>query len=129
MLFFIDSKIHIARLSCKLYRSAYDSIIRMEIIYASGGNELRITPVGELDEHASNGARNSIDGAISKGGYRTVILDMSRLSFMDSTGIGVLVGRFKRFGSSTAFFISSPTQTVDKLLKLSGMYTIMPKIN
>lgn len=100
----------------------------MEIIYAESDSQLRITPVGELDEHAAADARNSIDNMIDRGKYSRIILDMSRLSFMDSTGIGVLVGRYKKFGRISAFFIASPTQTVDKILKLSGIYTIMPKI-
>ena len=101
----------------------------MEIIYVPSGNELRIMPVGELDEHAADDARDSIDNTLTKGKYNKVVLDMSRLSFMDSAGIGVLVGRFKKFGSSAAFYIASPTLPVDKILKLSGIYTIMPKLN
>ena len=99
----------------------------MEIIYSPSENILRITMIGELDECASTDARASIDNMLSNNFFHTVIFDMSKLSFMDSTGIGVLVGRFKQFGKKTVFFVSSPTSTVDKILKLSGIYTIMPK--
>ena len=48
---------------------------------------------------------------------------------MDSTGIGVLVGRYKKFcNKPVAFFIKEPNATVDKILRLSGIYSIMPKI-
>lgn len=100
----------------------------MEIIYSESDSELRITPIGELDEHAAPDARASIDNMLLGGRYSSVVLDMSRLSFMDSTGIGVLVGRYKKFGKTSAFFVASPTPAVDKILKLSGVYTIMPRI-
>lgn len=100
----------------------------MEIIYAETDSELKITPIGELDEHATAGARGSVDNMLERGRYDRVIFDMSKMTFMDSTGIGVLVGRYKKFGANAAFFIMSPSNVVDKTLKLSGIYTITPKI-
>lgn len=100
----------------------------MEVFYNSDGETLRVCLVGELDENTAPALRSSLDSNISAGANR-VILDLSRLKFMDSTGIGVLVGRYKKFhGKSIAFFIEEPNVTVDKILKLSGIYTIMPKI-
>ena len=49
---------------------------------------------------------------------------------MDSTGIGMLIGRYKALKSMRIpLLISSPQNAVDKLLSLSGIYEIMPKIN
>lgn len=100
----------------------------MEVFYDLVGDTLRVCLVGELDEDSAPAIRSSLDNNISAGANR-VIWDLSRLIFMDSTGIGVLVGRYKKFRSrSIAFFIEEPNATVDKILKLSGIYTIMPKI-
>ncbi len=100
----------------------------MEVFYDYTGKTLRASLVGELDEDSAPAIRSSLDANISSGANR-VILDMSRLAFMDSTGIGVLVGRYKKFcNKPVAFFIKEPNATVDKILRLSGIYSIMPKI-
>ncbi len=101
----------------------------MEIIYNNSGTTLRVTCYGELDENSAEKLRKSLDDNITMSQAKRVVLDLSGLSFMDSSGIGVLVGRYKKFvNRPVAFFISRPNLTVDKILKLSGIYTIMPKI-
>ena len=101
----------------------------MEAHYDYSGGTLKVSLSGELDESNAGGLRASLDANIVPQNTKRVILDLSRLSFMDSTGIGVLVGRYKKFRpKSVAFFITEPNATVDKILKLSGIYTIMPRI-
>lgn len=101
----------------------------MEIIYNRSGNTLKVTCYGELDENSAEKLRSSLDDNISASQAKRVIIDLSGLAFMDSSGIGVLVGRYKKFvGRPVAFYIYRPNTTVDKILKLSGIYTIMPKI-
>ena len=47
---------------------------------------------------------------------------------MDSTGIGLLIGRYKRLKPrGVAIFLKSPTAAVDRVLGLSGIYEIMTK--
>jgi stage II sporulation protein AA (anti-sigma F factor antagonist) len=85
---------------------------------------------GELDEHTAPNARQTIDACILQGGFGNVVLDLSNLSFMDSTGIGVLLGRYKKIKKlGLTVCIASPSQQTDKLLKLSGIYQVMPKIS
>lgn len=101
----------------------------MEILYDCSGNTLKVTLWGELDESSAESVRNSLDRNILLSDADRIIFDFSRLSFMDSAGIGVLVGRYKKFAArSVGFFITSPNPTVDKILKLSGIYTIMPVV-
>ncbi len=101
----------------------------MEVHYDRRGSTLTVMLFGELDENSAPTVRNSLDENITPADTKRVVLDLSGLSFMDSTGIGVLVGRYRKFRSkSIAFFISEPNATVDKILKLSGIYTIMPPI-
>ena len=48
---------------------------------------------------------------------------------MDSTGIGVLIGRYKLVkDKGVPIFISSPNKQVDKIFSMTGIYNIMPKI-
>ena len=48
---------------------------------------------------------------------------------MDSTGIGFLIGRYKKLKrSSTPMYIQSPDLAADKILSMSGIYSLIPKL-
>ena len=48
---------------------------------------------------------------------------------MDSTGVGLILGRYKKLKSKNIpLFINEPSQQIDKVLKVSGLYTIIPLI-
>lgn len=85
--------------------------------------------MGELDENSSISIRSLLDDAIDKYEPKTLILDFSKLTFMDSTGIGILLGRYKKFkNKNITIFIKNPSKRVDLILKTAGIYTIMQKI-
>ena len=90
---------------------------------------LYVSMSGELDESAAASVRNDLDAIISRSNFDRVVIDLSKLVFMDSTGIGVLIGRYKKLKSrNTLVFLANPTAAVDKILRLSGIYDIMPKV-
>ncbi|MCL1944792.1 MAG: anti-sigma factor antagonist [Firmicutes bacterium] len=102
----------------------------MKILHFIKDNTLFIQLNGELDEYTANITRNYMDSMISTDGWQQVVLQLQDLSFMDSTGIGVLLGRYKKLKTRGCnAYISSPSSQVDKLLQLSGVYNIMPKIS
>ena len=91
---------------------------------------LQIGLFGELDESHAEYVRDSLDAMFRDRSISEVIIDLSGLSFMDSTGIGVLIGRYKTLKSrGIALKLSRPSRPVDKVLALTGIYNIMPKIN
>ncbi|MBR1925391.1 MAG: anti-sigma factor antagonist [Clostridia bacterium] len=91
---------------------------------------LYLSILGELDEHSAQYIRGELDQKLLNNFYRQVVLDLSGLKFMDSTGIGVLIGRYKKAREKNApMFISNPTSHIDKILKMTAVYDIMPKIN
>ena len=67
----------------------------MNIKTAKVGSNLIISLNGELDESVADFTRKNIDKFILSERFENVIFDMNGLSFMDSTGIGVLLGRYK----------------------------------
>ena len=85
---------------------------------------------GELDECTATKTKNTVDGLIdSNFGLKSVIFDFSKTSFMDSTGIGMLLGRYKKLkADGIAVFISNQSLSVHKILQISGIYDVMPKI-
>ena len=84
---------------------------------------------GELDEHSASHTRITLDDIFSGGEFHQIIIDLSELEFMDSTGIGVLIGRYKKMKSrNIPIFISNPSNQAEKIFKMTGLYDIMPKI-
>ena len=86
---------------------------------------------GELDEHSASNIRNDLDDLFeSEKEFNQVVMDLSELEFMDSTGIGVLIGRYKKLKQyNKPIYISNPSVAAEKIFKLSGLYDIMPKIS
>ena len=84
---------------------------------------------GELDETACASAKILLDACIDRNPSKAVVFDFSELSFMDSSGIGLLIGRFKRLQThSIPVWLANPSSVVDKILRISGLYRLMPKI-
>ncbi len=93
------------------------------------GKTLYLGLSGELDEHSSSLVRRKMDELIETTEIDKVIVELSALKFMDSTGIGVLLGRYKKLnGRGIPMYLANPTVMIDKILLLSGLYGIMPKI-
>jgi len=99
-----------------------ETIIRDDVLYIQFN--------GELDEYSSNYTRMYLDDAFQVNKFNSVVLDMSNLDFMDSTGIGVLLGRYKTLKNKNKnIYISNPNKTIEKIINMSGIYEIMPKIS
>ena len=99
----------------------------MQICFAVEGSAIVVKLIGELDEHTCHAVRDQLDKHLD-GGFNAVIFDMSRLTFMDSTGIGLLLTRYKRLKSCCQMYIRNPSPTINKILTMSGMYQIMKKL-
>lgn len=102
----------------------------MEIKNRIYNNTLYVLLSGELDEHTANNTRIKLDDIfLSKGTFRQIIIDLSELEFMDSTGIGVLIGRYKKMkDKNIPIYICNPSTHAEKIFKMTGLYEIMPKI-
>ena len=84
---------------------------------------------GELDENSAGYVRDEMDKSFACSGFSRVIIDLSELDFMDSTGIGVLIGRYKKLKDrNIPIFISNPSRHAEKIFRITGLYDIMPKI-
>ncbi|MDR2267557.1 MAG: anti-sigma factor antagonist [Christensenellaceae bacterium] len=97
--------------------------------YEMTGSSLLVHLSGDLDHQTSASLRTTIDKLLSLGGYSEVVFDLSNVTFIDSSGIGLILGRYKLLKSlNKTMNIKSPTPSVDKMLTVSGIYTIIRKI-
>ena len=77
---------------------------------------------GEIDHHSAKAAREQIDYAVERSGAKRLRLDFSEVSFMDSSGVGLVMGRFRNLqsrGGETR--ICNATPPVMRMLKLAGL--------
>ena len=85
---------------------------------------------GELDDTTADGVRRVLDDVLGRESFSSIVLDMKNLTFMDSTGIGIIIGRYKRLKAiGKEIYIVNPSSQVDKILRTTGIYQIIKKIS
>ncbi len=94
------------------------------------GESLYLYLDGELDEHSVTDVRTRADRLIDDfAGVSRAVFNLAGVRFMDSTGIGFLIGRYKKLKKyGISMYLENPNVGADKVLSLSGVYTLMPKI-
>ena len=102
--------------------------MRIDSDYRNGILYMRLS--GEMDEHNAAPARRAADRLAEEFvGSERAVIDLGALSFMDSTGIGFLIGRYKKFSRyGIPMYLTNPSLSTDKILQMSGVYTLIPKI-
>ncbi|AKG35483.1 MULTISPECIES: anti-sigma F factor antagonist [Paenibacillus] len=82
---------------------------------------------GELDHHAADFVRMDLDEAILRKQVEHLVLNLKDLQFMDSSGLGVILGRYKLIrGKGGKMVICDANPPVKRLLEMSGLLKIMP---
>ena len=97
---------------------------------ARRGDSLYIYLTGELDESTVSRAREEADDLIDDSVWCSrAVFNLAGVRFMDSTGIGFLIGRYKRLKRyGMEMYLESPNAAADKILELGGLYSLMPKL-
>ena len=77
---------------------------------------------GEIDHHTAKSMRESIDTAIEMNMPSLLVLDFKDVSFMDSSGIGLVMGRYRLLQKtgSTLNLVNLP-ENIYKIMKLAGI--------
>ena len=83
--------------------------------------------IGELDHHNAVNVREEIDRRFSSSNSKNLVFNLQKLGFMDSSGLGILIGRYKAvsaIGGKTA--IAAPSLLTKRLIVLAGVHKIIP---
>lgn len=86
------------------------------------GGELTARLSGELDHHGAVAVRTLIDAEICRLSPRRAVLDLGELDFMDSSGLGLIMGRYalmQRRGGE--FVVRRPNERVLRIIRLAGL--------
>lgn len=87
---------------------------------------LTVRLYGELDHHTASEIREELDMEIDSRAIKKLVMDFGDVGFMDSSGIGVIVGRYKKLdaiGGELVLINLSPQ--LDKILEISGIKRII----
>lgn len=99
--------------------------MNISTVFDSG--RLTVFLAGELDHHESRIAIRSLDELLDEYLPRECVLDMSALSFMDSSGIAVIIRvsrRMKTLGGRV--WIENPTKQAQRVIDASGIDRLVP---
>ena len=81
---------------------------------------------GEIDHHSAKGLREAADDALLRGRPKELILDFSGVTFMDSSGVGLVMGRYKTakaLGCGVSVRGLSPRDR--KIMQMSGLTALI----
>ena len=81
---------------------------------------------GELDHHNAASVREQIDNSAELNMPSLLILDFEKLSFMDSSGIGLVLGRYRNLTKHGAEVkVTGVSPQIYKVMRLSGIERLM----
>ncbi|NLJ99870.1 MAG: anti-sigma factor antagonist [Clostridia bacterium] len=98
----------------------------MKIKTRTTGKTLIVELTGEFDLVMSEEFRQRVDGCLDKGGIVNLLLDMRKVSFIDSSGLGAIIGRYKIInrGKGNMAIVGAGPQ-ITKVLEFSGIKRII----
>ena len=77
---------------------------------------------GEIDHHSAGELRREIDEAVERDGPTMLVLDFKDVTFMDSSGIGLVMGRYKLLKPLGAeLHVTNTSPQIGKVMKLAGL--------
>ncbi len=78
--------------------------------------------IGELDHHTAKEMREEIDSALDMNMPTLLIIDFTEVGFMDSSGIGLVMGRYRKLNKTGAeLHITGTSPQIYKVMKLAGI--------
>ncbi|AIE60612.1 anti-sigma F factor antagonist [Bacillus methanolicus] len=81
---------------------------------------------GELDHHTADNLREQATKKIEEFQIRHIVLNLEHLSFMDSSGLGVILGRYKQIKQRHGeMIVCAISPSIERLFNMSGLFKII----
>lgn len=96
-----------------------------EVTAQVDGDAATVTVRGEVDVYTAPQLRQRLYAVVADG-VSNVVLDVSGMTFIDSTGLGVIVGTLKRLREGGGeLWLRSPSRSTRKVLDITGLTRIV----
>lgn len=100
----------------------------MDINAQKRGPRLTVELSGELDHHNAEQTRIMLDTLLRDISVRELVLDMQGVTFMDSAGLGVVLGRYRTIALRGGRIVLRGVQpAIDRIFKMSGVYRLVER--
>ena len=91
------------------------------------GNKLTLSVIGEIDHHSAKDIRKEMDKQILSIRPKTVRIDLGTVTFMDSSGLGLIMGRYATVTDiGGELCVVNPTDAVARIILMAGLDKIVP---
>ncbi|WP_414705298.1 anti-sigma F factor antagonist [Pseudobacteroides sp.] len=99
----------------------------LKVKFVNKGNTLIASIIGEMDHHTADYIRDKIDGEMIKSSTKNIVFDFSKVGFMDSSGIGVVMGRYKNISKLNGkTSIIKANEQIRRIFEMSGVVKLIP---
>ena len=99
----------------------------MEVTFVERNGNLVVKIRGEIDHHTAQGIKNSVTHEFAKGNAKNIVFDFAYVSFMDSSGIGMVIGRYKELQKTGGrVFAINIGAEIGRIFEISGLKRIVP---
>ena len=90
------------------------------------GSSVCVELEGEIDHCSASVMREVIEKAIADAQIKTLILNLKRVTFMDSSGVGMMIGRYKTMSERGGCILASGlSPQTERLFKMAGLHRII----
>ncbi|MEN6463441.1 MAG: anti-sigma F factor antagonist [Syntrophomonas sp.] len=90
-------------------------------------NTLVVRIKGELDMLVAEELRTEIDNRLDNQQVHNLIINLEKVTFIDSSGLGVIIGRYKKISAGSGkMYIVGAKPAVEKILFFSGLNKLIP---
>ena len=94
----------------------------MKVDILNEGTRVSAFLKGDIDHHALKECRSDIDAVIDGAHPRELVLDFGEVGFMDSSGIGLILGRMRKLQETGGIVrVTNAPESVKKIMKLAGL--------
>lgn len=100
----------------------------MRAVCKRAGGKLFVSLSGEIDQHSADELRSKLDRLIDDPAVKRIEFELGGVSLMDSAGIGVILGRYRRLiERGGSMDVTGAQRSVEKVLRISGVYKLCSK--
>ena len=94
----------------------------MQMKAYSAQDKLIVSLDGEIDHHSAPEIREGLDKMIAVNRPKIMVLELSGIDFMDSSGLGLVLGRYRRLNEmGSQMVIKNPGARTEKILAMAGV--------